>query len=77
MSTTNILDYTNLSCTNLMIKLKILVKKLPTGSSLHFYSTREQHENIKQPFSKKNFSFNSRFIEDNKYHIEIMKNGKT
>lgn len=65
-------DFTGLTCTNLMIKLKILLKKLKKGDDLIFYSNREQFDNIKKPFSKK-YNFEGKKIGDNKYIIEIGK----
>ena len=66
-------DFTNFTCTNLMLKLKILLKKLRTGDFLHFYSTREQHDNIQKPFSKPPFSLNVDKVENNKYYVRIEK----
>ncbi|MBD3254609.1 MAG: hypothetical protein GF383_05925 [Candidatus Lokiarchaeota archaeon] len=66
-------DFSNLTCTNLMIKLKILLKKLNKGNKLEFYSNREQYDNIKKPFSKKSYKLKGDKIGDNKYHILITK----
>ncbi|MFW9988687.1 MAG: hypothetical protein ACFFC3_08535 [Candidatus Odinarchaeota archaeon] len=66
-------DYTELTCTNLMLKLKILIKKIREGEIIEFYSNREQHDNIKKPFSKKLYSFNGEKVGVNKYHISILK----
>jgi hypothetical protein len=62
MANIEIFDFTSLTCTNLMIKLKILLKKLPKGEILNFYSTREQYDNIKKPF---------------RYLVEVTKNFKS
>jgi len=51
MDTTEARDFTDLTCTNLMIKLKILLKRLPPGESLSFLATREQVDNTCAPFS--------------------------
>lgn len=69
----NIYDYTNLTCTNLMLKLKIQTNRLKTNHFLEFYSTREQHDNIKKPFSRKNFKFSAKKIDHNMYHVKILK----
>lgn len=66
-------DYTDLTCTNLMLKLKIRLKKIQKGEIIEFYSNREQHDNIRKPFSKKLYSFNGKKVGDNKYHISILK----
>ena len=73
MKNENIPDYSELTCTNLMIKLKILLKKLPKGQDLRFYSNREQFDNIRKPFSKKPYQFSGEKIDDNKYSIAILK----
>jgi len=56
-----------------MIKLKILLKRMNKGDDLTFYSNREQYDNIKKPFSKKSYQFESTKLEDNKYLISISK----
>ncbi|WP_457558023.1 hypothetical protein [Candidatus Harpocratesius sp.] len=65
-------DYSNLTCTNLMIKLKILTKKLKSGDYIEFYSTREQLANIQKPFSKNRFKIQSNKINSNLFHIMII-----
>lgn len=69
---TQIDDYSNLTCTNLMIKLKILTKKLKSGDYIEFYSTREQLANIQKPFSKNRFKIQSNQINSNLFHIMII-----
>ena len=76
MANNEIPNYTNLTCTNLMIKLKILLKKLPSGDIIRF-SNREQHDNIKKPFNKKPYHFQGEQIEDNQYLVKILKNSKS
>lgn len=70
-------DYTTLTCTNLMIKLKILLKKLPSGEKIRFYSNREQYDNIKKPFNKNPYHFQGEQIGDNQYLVIILKNSKS
>ena len=66
-------DFTEFTCTNLMIKLKIITKRMTQPDQMEFYSTREQFENIKKPFSKNPYSLQGNKIEDNKYHVIIQK----
>ena len=40
---------------------------------LHFYSTREQHDNIQKPFSKPPFSLSADIVDENKYYNKIKK----
>ena len=77
MASIEIPDYTNLTCTNLMIKLKILLKKLPSGEKIYFYSIREQFDNIKKPFNKDPFHFKGEQMGDNQYLVKILKNSKS
>jgi len=44
-------DFTELTCTNLMIRLKILLNKVSPGDAVTFYATREQVDNTCSPFS--------------------------
>ena len=76
MVKTDIADYTNLTCTNLMIKLKILLKKLSNEDTLNFYATREQFDNIRKPFTKNPYRFQGEQVGDNRYYISICKNTK-
>ncbi len=73
MTDANIPDFSHLTCTNLMIKLKMNLKKLSPGANLEFFSNREQFDNIKNFFSKPPYRLNSKIIESNKYHISIFK----
>ncbi|TXT62276.1 MAG: hypothetical protein BAJALOKI3v1_630013 [Promethearchaeota archaeon] len=66
-------NYVDLTCTNLMLKLKINLKKLGEGKVLEFYSNREQFDNIKKPFSKNGYQIEANQVDDNKYHIRIGK----
>lgn len=74
MDRVKIPDYTELTCTNLMIKLKIITKKMIQAEQVEFYSTREQFDNIKKPFSKNHYSLLGNKTEENKYHAIIKKN---
>ncbi len=65
-------DFTNLTCTNLMIKLKVLTKKLPPGEQLEFITTREGHDNVHKAF-RKNFDYTSREEEPNRWWVRILK----
>jgi TusA-related sulfurtransferase len=76
MATLETYDFTDLTCTNLMIKLKILLKKLPVGEQLNFYSNREQYDNIKKPFAKDPYKLQGEQLGDNRYLVAILKNSK-
>ena len=76
MATLERYDFTDLTCTNLMIKLKILLKKLPVGEKLNFFSNREQFDNIKKPFAKAPYKLLGEQVGDNRYLVAILKNSK-
>ncbi len=44
-------DLSDLTCTNLMIRLKIMLKKTQRGSGIEFIIRRDQKDTIEVPFS--------------------------
>jgi hypothetical protein len=66
-------DFTELTCTNLMIKLKILLKRLPSGEFVVFFATREQVDNTCLPFSGQGYQVTWDQASDNKYVVQIGK----
>jgi TusA-related sulfurtransferase len=69
-------DYRDMTCTNLMIKLKVMLKKLEANRTIEIIVTREQHDNIKGPFSKKSYEYNAIQVDSNEFHVKITKKGK-
>lgn len=65
-------DFTRETCTNLMIRLKILTKRMPPGSALEFFTTREGHANVRDAFRRK-FELHSEQCEPNKFFIRLGK----
>ena len=72
-SATDIQDFSNLTCTNLMIKLKILLKALKKGDSLKFYSTREQSDTVSPLGKNKDLKLEKQMVEPNKFLISFQK----
>ena len=66
-------DFTELTCTNLMIKLKILLNKLPPGDAVSFYAIREQVDNTCAPFSGQGYTVSWDQEADNRYLVRIGK----
>ena len=66
-------DFTDLTCTNLMIKLKILLNKLTPGDTLTFYATREQVDNTCTPFSANGYQVAWDQEAENRYLVRIGK----
>lgn len=66
-------DFTELTCTNLMIKLKILLNKLFPGDTVVFYATREQVDNTCSPFSGQGYAVSWTEAAENRYLVKIGK----
>ncbi|MDD1708235.1 MAG: hypothetical protein LUQ33_03570 [Methanoregulaceae archaeon] len=66
-------DFTELTCTNLMIKLKILLNKLTPGDTLAFFATREQVDNTCAPFSSNGYQVEWNQEGENRYLVRIGK----
>jgi TusA-related sulfurtransferase len=66
-------DFTDLTCTNLMIKLKILLKKLAAGEELIFFATREQVDNTCSQFVSQGYGVKWEQSADNSYLVTMKK----
>jgi TusA-related sulfurtransferase len=73
MDTTKPSDFTDLTCTNLMIKLKILLKKLANGGELKFFATREQVDNTCSQFISQGYDVTWEQSADNSYLVTMKK----
>ncbi|MDH7510106.1 MAG: hypothetical protein QHH04_03570 [Methanolinea sp.] len=73
MEHTNAKDFSELTCTNLMIKLKILLNKLSPGDTVAFYATREQVDNTCSPFSGQGYQVTWTEVAANRYLVRIGK----
>jgi len=73
MVTTDVSDFTDLTCTNLMIKLKILLKRLSSGEELSFFATREQVDNTCSQFTSQGYDVNWEQAADNQYLVKMKK----
>ncbi|MDI9633462.1 MAG: hypothetical protein QFX32_05320 [Methanolinea sp.] len=66
-------DFTELTCTNLMITLKILLGKLREGEAVTFYATREQVDNTCSPFSRQGYKVSWDEIAENRFLVKMGK----
>lgn len=66
-------DYTSLTCTNLMIKMKVLTQKMETGQSLKFLTTKEGNSNLSGAFNKYPYKYESKQIEPNLFFATIIR----
>jgi len=64
-------DFTELTCTNLMIRLKILLNKVSQGDVVTFYATREQVDNTCSPFSRQGYQVSWTQTAENRYLVRI------
>jgi len=56
-----------------MIKLKILLNRLPAGDAVAFFATREQVDNTCQPFSDQGYAVHYDQDAENRYLVRIGK----
>ena len=64
------LDLTRLTCTNLAIRLKILLKDLPPGEALGFIVRRDQRDTI-EPFSRSGYLVRVSQLGRNEYLVRM------
>ena len=66
-------DFSNLTCTNLMIRLKMLLKKAPDGSPVVCIVRRDQRDTIDVPFSRTGYDVKIRKVDANRYQVNLKK----
>ncbi len=71
MDQNEIKDFTELTCTNLMIKLKILLKRTSPGEDVRFIATREQVDNTCTPFTIHGYTVECEQVGENRYKVQI------
>lgn len=64
-------DFSDLTCTNLMIKLKMLLKKAPPETAVECYVRRDQRDTIEVPFTRSGYEVSIRRIDTNRYHVSL------
>jgi hypothetical protein len=71
--TGSIPDFSDLNCTNLMIRLKILLKKTQDDTALEFFVRRDQRDTIEEPFSRGGYTVTIRKVEANRFLVTLKK----
>jgi len=66
-------DFSNLTCTNLMIRLKILLKKAGPGAPVDCIVRRDQRDTINVPFSHTGYDVKIRKLDTNRYRVSLKK----
>jgi hypothetical protein len=66
-------DFSDLTCTNLMIRLKMLLKKTPPGKKVECIVRRDQRDTIEVPFSGSGYEVVIRKTDTNRYRVSLTK----
>jgi hypothetical protein len=69
----NIPDFSDLTCTNLMIRLKMLLKKTQPGKKVECIVRRDQRDTIEVPFSRSGYDVVIRKTYTNRYRVSLTK----
>jgi hypothetical protein len=72
-NTAEIPDFSNLTCTNLMIRLKMLLKNAPPQSTVECLVRRDQRDTIDVPFSRTGYDVRIRKVDTNRYRVSLKK----
>jgi len=66
-------DFSDLTCTNLMIRLKMPLKKTPPDSAVEIIVRRDQRDTIEGPFSRTGYDVKIHRIDTNLFRIRLQK----
>lgn len=66
-------DFSDLTCTNLMIRLKMLLKKAPEDMAVECLVRRDQRDTINVPFSRTGYEVKIRKMDTNRYRVSLKK----
>jgi TusA-related sulfurtransferase len=66
-------DFSGFTCTTLMIRLKMLLKKAPPGSVVEIIVRRDQRDTIEVPFSRTGYDVKIRKSDNNLFRVRLQK----
>ena len=66
-------DFSDLTCTNLMIRLKILLKNASPGAPVECIVRRDQRDTIEVPFTRTGYDVRIRKVDTNLYCVQLRK----
>ena len=66
-------DFSGFTCTTLMIRLKMLLKKTPPGSAVEIIVRRDQRDTIEVPFSRTGYDVKIRKSDNNLFRVRLQK----
>jgi hypothetical protein len=75
-NTAEISDFSNLTCTNLMIRLKILLKNAPPNTAVECLVRRDQRDTIAVPFSRTGYDVRIWKVDGSRYRVSLKKKGQ-
>lgn len=70
-------DFSDLTCTNLMIRLKMLLKNASPGASVECIVRRDQRDTIEVPFTRTGYDVKIRKVDMNLYLVRLQKKENT
>lgn len=66
-------DFSDLTCTNLMIRLRMLLKKTPVGTPVICFVRRDQKDTVEEPFSRSGYDVRVHKADTNRYRVSLVK----
>jgi len=66
-------DFSGFTCTTLMIRLKMLLKNAPPGSTVEIIVRRDQRDTIEVPFSRTGYDVKIRKSDNNLFRVRLQK----
>lgn len=66
-------DFSDLTCTNLMIRIKMLLKKTPEGTPVECIVRRDQRDTLDAPFTQNGYDVKIRKVETNRFRVSLKK----
>ena len=66
-------DFSDLTCTNLMIRLKMLLKKTPDGTRVECIVRRDQRDTIDVPFTQSGYDVKIHKMDANRFRVSLKK----
>ena len=68
-----VLDFSDLTFTDLMIRIVMLLGKIPREGVLEWIVRRDQRDSIERPFSRKGYQIGVDPVGTNHYHMKLKK----
>lgn len=66
-------DFSDLTCTNLMIRLKMQLKKTPEGTPVECFVRRDQKDTVEVPFLRAGYDVKIHKTDTNRYRVWLAK----